>query len=594
MLHRRLLRLATAAAGPVLVCAALGLLLSAASLAQAIALARALGHLFAGGDGTDAAIGALAWAAAFMVVRAALLRLDAPLRARCGAEVRARLRDRLVARLGELGPAYAAGARAGRVQNTLVAGVEGLDAYYTRYLPQLLVVATAPAAIVGWLATVHAPGAAVLACAVAIAVVVPRFWDATLLRRGRARWAGMSRLSAEYLEATQAIPTLRVLGAGRRVGARLAERADRLYRDTMAQLRVSLVESGISALAVHGGTAATLAVVAGAALNGGLTPGDAFLFLLCARESFRPLTDLSAAWHAGYLGLTAVDEIEDLFAAVPAVTDRGERRPPPCQPPPDVRFEGVTFTHPGGSAHPALDSATLRCPPGALIGVVGASGAGKSTLADLLARHHDPDAGRVLLAGHPLPEYRLADLRATVTVVHQEPHLFHASVADNIRLARPDATDEQVRRAAGLAGADAFIGRLPSGYRTVLGERGSTLSGGQRQRIALARAFLGTAPVLVLDEATSHLDRETERAVTEALTSAPELAWRTRLVIAHRLDTVRHADLIAVLDRGRVVESGDHEHLMRRDGAYRALVHRQRGPGPSAERADPPRPEAHR
>ncbi|UED87968.1 ABC transporter ATP-binding protein/permease [Streptomyces profundus] len=576
MLHRRLLVLAGSAVRPVALCALLGLLVSAASLAQAVALARALAHLFPGGGGAGEAGAALVTAVGCMVVRAALLRLDAPLRARCGAEIRARLRDRLVARLGELGPAHAAGARAGEVQHTLVTGVEGLDAYYTRYLPQLLVVAVVPAAIVGWLATVHLPGALALGGALALAVVLPRFWDATLLRRGRERWAGWGRLGADYLEATQALPTLRVLGAGERVGARLAARGDHLYRTTMAQLRVSLVEHGISALALHGGTAVTLTLVAGAALAGDLPATGAFLFLLCGRECFRPLGDLSAAWHAGYQGLTAVDGIEELLDATPTVADTGTRPAPDGVP--EIRFEDVHFAHPDGSRHPALAGATLCCPAGALVGVVGASGAGKSTLAALLARHHDPDAGSVLLGGHPLPEYRLADLRATVTLVHQEPWLFHASVADNIRLARPEASDAQVCAASRQAGAHAFVSALPAGYATVLGERGGTLSGGQRQRVALARAFLSTAPVLVLDEATSHLDPETESAVLLALATAPELAGRTRVVIAHRLATVRHADVIAVLERGRVVECGPHDELIGRPGgAYRALVRRQRG-----------------
>ncbi|MGK5531162.1 ABC transporter ATP-binding protein/permease [Streptomyces sp. URMC 129] len=577
MLHGRLLRLAGAVTLPVLAGALMSLGVAAASVGHAVAVAHALGHLFSGAG--DAAVTALVWAAAFLVLRAALLGLAEPLRVRCGIAVRVRLRDRLVARLGELGPAYAAGSRAGRVQATLVSGVEGLDAYYSRYLPQLLVVLIVPPAVVAWLCTLSVPAAAVLAGAVAVAVIVPRFWDATLLRRGRDRWAGLTRLSADYLEATQAIPTLRVLGAGERVGGRLARQGRRLYRATMAQLRTSLVEGGLSALAVHAGTAATLVVVSRSALTGTAPPAHAFLFLLGARECFRPLADLSSAWHAGYLGLTAVDGIDELLTAAPRVRDTGTRPLPTggARPEgPEIRFDRVTYAHPGapGAARPALDCLTLRCPPGGLLGIVGPSGAGKSTLARLLQRLDDPDDGRVLLAGHPLPGYSLAALRAAVAVVHQDPYLFHASVADNLRLARPDATDEELRHAARLAQAHAFITALPRGYDTVLGERGSSLSGGQRQRLALARAFVTTAPVLVLDEATSHLDAPTERAITRALTT--ELADRTRVVIAHRLGAVRDADVIAVIADGRVAETGSHDQLMARpSGLYRALVRRQ-------------------
>ncbi|ONK11100.1 ABC transporter ATP-binding protein [Streptomyces sp. MP131-18] len=585
MIHGRLLRLAGALAAPVLLCALVSLCLSAASLGQAYALARALADLF--GDDPRAAARALLWASACTVLRAALIWLAEVTRARCGIAIRTRLRDHLVARLGELGPAYAAGARAGAVQTTLVAGVEGLDAYYSRYLPQLLVTLIVPAAVVAWLFGVSAPAATVLGCAVAAAVLVPRFWDATLLRRGRARWAGLTRLSADYLEAVQAVPTLRALGAGRHIGDRLASQAQSLYRSTMVQLRTSLVENGITALAIHGGTAATLIVVAAAAASGSTPPADAFLFLLCARECFRPLNDLSSAWHAGYLGLTAADGIEELLTATPRVADTGKDTVSAGAP--EVRFDRVAFTYPQARAHPgcgaggrSLESVSLACPPGGLLGIVGPSGAGKSTLAHLLQRHDDPDEGRVLLAGRPLPHYRLASLRASLAVVHQDPYLFHATVADNLRLARPDADEAEVVRAARLAQAHAFVSALPAGYDTVIGERGSSLSGGQAQRLALARAFLTTAPVLVLDEATSHLDVPTERAIVRAL--ATELADRTRLVIAHRLSAVRDADLIAVVAGGRVTETGTHDELMRLPGGtYRALARHQGGTGSGTE-----------
>jgi ABC-type transport system involved in cytochrome bd biosynthesis fused ATPase/permease subunit len=576
VLHRRLVQLAGAVTAPVLACALLSLAITAGYLGQAIATAHALALLFGGERG--AAAEALLWALCWALLRTVLIAVAEPLRVRCGIAVRTRLRDRLVARLGELGPAHAAGARAGRVQTTLVGGVEGLDAYYSRYLPQLLVGLTVPAGIVGWLATVHLPAALVLGGAVAVAVLVPRLWDATLLRRGRERWSQLTRLGADYLEATQAIPTLRILGAGQRTGDRLDRQAQRLYRTTMAQLRTSLVEGGISALAIHGGTALTVVVVSAAALSGSAPPAQVFVFLLCARECFRPLSDLSAAWHAGYLGLTAVDGIEELLSAEPAVPDRGTRPVPPAGAH-RLRFDRVSFRHPGPAgapARPALAELTLDCPPGTLLGVIGPSGAGKSTLAQLLLRHADPDSGRILLGGHPLPGYPLAALRGQIAAVHQDPYLFHASIADNLRLARPDATDRQLRRAAELACADGFIEALPHGYDTVIGERGDSLSGGQRQRLALARAFVTDAPVLLLDEATSHLDGPTERVIASHLATAPELAGRTRIVIAHRLTAVQGADLVAVLRAGRLVEAGPPAELLRDPaGAYRALLERQ-------------------
>ncbi|WP_199521335.1 ABC transporter ATP-binding protein [Jiangella anatolica] len=202
--------------------------------------------------------------------------------------------------------------------------------------------------------------------------------------------------------------------------------------------------------------------------------------------------------------------------------------------------------------------------------MVGASGAGKSTLAMLLLRFADPDAGRVLIGGHDLRTLPTATVRAQLSVVWQDTYLFSGTVAENIAIARPGATEADVRRAAEAAGVAGFIDELPDGYATTVGERGALLSGGQRQRIAIARAMLKDAPVLVLDEATSSVDAAAEAGVQAALAAAAQ--GRTTLVIAHRLSTVQDADRIVVLDQGAIVETGTHAGLLARDGRYAALV----------------------
>ncbi|MFI7439446.1 ABC transporter ATP-binding protein/permease [Nonomuraea indica] len=560
MVHRRLLQLAGDVRTPVAACAGVGLAVSAAYVSQALLLAAALSELVAGRY--DAAVVLLAWAFAVIAARGLLLWARESVAAWAGALIRARLRDRLVARLGALGPAHLTGARTGRVQTTLVDGVEGLDAYFSRYLPQVVVTCCVPLALVGWLFTVHAPAAAVLAAAVGGVLVVPRFWDATLLRRGRARWAAFAELAADYLEALQGMATLRAFGAVGRVGAKLATRARELYLTTMGQLRISLVESGVSAFFVQAGTAGAVLAVAAA-------PGDAwsaFAVLVVAVECFRPVRGLSDSWHAGYLGLTAADGLEELLSARPAVRDGGTGTAFPARP--EIRFDGVTFTYPG-AGRPAVRDVSFTVPAGETVAVVGPSGAGKSTLAALLQRHHDPDAGVISVGGRPLGELTLATLRAGIAVVAQDTYLFHGTVADNLRLARPDASDADLERAARLAHAHDFVAALPQGYATPLGERGATLSGGQRQRLAIARALLADAPVLLLDEATSHVDPRTEEALARLRRG------RTCLLVAHRLAVVRDVSRIVVLDGGAVIESGDHATLTAAAGAYHRLLSAQ-------------------
>jgi ATP-binding cassette, subfamily B, bacterial len=234
----------------------------------------------------------------------------------------------------------------------------------------------------------------------------------------------------------------------------------------------------------------------------------------------------------------------------------------------EIRLEGVRFGHEG--EHAVLDGLDLHVPPGESVALVGATGSGKSTVAGLLARLYDPDHGTVRLDGHDVRELRLEDVRRAVALVFEETFLFTDTVRENIRFGRPEAGDDEVERAAELAGATQFIADLPDGYETVLGERGFSLSGGQRQRIAIARAILADPAVLVLDDATSAVDATKEHEIRAALTTV--MAGRTTLVIAHRPATIALADRVAVLDGGRIVDEGTHAELLRGSPHYRALL----------------------
>jgi ATP-binding cassette subfamily B protein len=281
--------------------------------------------------------------------------------------------------------------------------------------------------------------------------------------------------------------------------------------------------------------------------------------------------------------LTDAAQFTELLLDPPSVTD--PVAPEPFRPAHfGVELRDVDFRYSPGQPL-LLEKFSLRIPPGARVGLVGRSGGGKTTLTRLLLRFVDVESGTILLGGQPIDRVRQADLRTVIAYVPQDPAMFHRSIADNIRTGRPGASDDEVRRAARLAHAAEFVEALPSGYGTLVGERGVKLSGGQRQRIAIARAILKDAPILILDEATSSLDSESEALIQDALWTL--LETRTAIVIAHRLSTVRRMDELIILDAGRIVERGGHDQLLSKGGVYASLwAHQSGGFLPTMEPAD--------
>ena len=368
------------------------------------------------------------------------------------------------------------------------------------------------------------------------------------------------------------ILTIKSYGAEAWSSRRLGERSDAYRISNRRAIRLSSAFVPLIRFAILFAFLAILVIGGLQAWRGALALGTYSFLVFITQRLLWPLTGLGRTLDDWQRAMASTQRVLDLLDTPIAIA--GGSRPLPLESVRgEVRFEAVRFSYTGRA--PLLVDFDLTVPAGSSLGIVGATGSGKSTLVKLLLRLYSLQAGRILLDDQPIETLRLEDLRRAIGLVSQESFLFQGSVAENIAYGSFMANRPAIERAAQLAEAAAFIEELPMGYDTIVGERGQRLSGGQRQRIALARAILKDPPVLILDEATAAVDNETEAAIQRSLDRFT--CGRTTLVIAHRLSTVRHADRIVVLDRGRLVESGRHETLLHRGGPYESLWRVQAG-----------------
>jgi thiol reductant ABC exporter CydD subunit len=499
--------------------------------------------------------GELGWLAGVLLTRA-LVNGAFELSGRWGAvRVMSELRGRLIRRILLQSPEQRPDAgRTGELAGTAVQGIDALEGYFAGYLPQLVLAAVVPVAVIGWVITVDPITAGILALTVPLLIVFMVLIGKGARAQAQRRWQALALLGAHFLDVVQGLATLRAYGREDAQEQTLAEVGERYRSETMATLRTAFLSAFVLELCAMIGTALVAATIGVQLVSGTLGLQAGLTVLLLAPEMYGPLRQVGQQFHASTDASTASDAIFQALDSTPAITRASRPRSPvnPAEGP--IQFHAVSYEYPG-RAGSALSRVELRLEPGRVTALLGQSGAGKSTLARLLMRLADPTEGRITCAGVNLRDLDPEAWRGQIAWVPQRPTLFTGTIAQNIALCDPAATRTEVEQAAHAAHAEQFIRQLPQGFQTPVGEGARRLSAGQAQRVALARAFLADRPLLLLDEPTAHLDDESAQTVSETIRDLAH--GRTTLLIVHHPLLTELADHLHFVQDGQLAATPD-------------------------------------
>ena len=551
-LDPRLLRYSAAARGYLTATVALGLATTGLILLQAGLLA----HLLASAaTGTTAAMlaGTLGLLLAVLLTRAAASYGGEASALRAAAAVKSQLRRRLTDHTLRLGPSWLAGRQPGQIATLATRGLDGLDTYFSRYLPQLILACLVPVAVLIRVGLADWLSGLIIAATLPLIPVFAILIGLHTKQVTQRQWRLLARLGGHFLDVVEGLPTLKLFGRAKPQEKVIGKVTNDYRATTMSALRVAFLSGFVLELTAALATALVAVEVGLRLLNGHMSYQSALLVLLLTPEAYLPLRAVGAQFHASTEGAAAAADVFEILGT-PQPGHAPARQPYPAGHRVDlrsdiIRLTGVTLAYPGRD-RPALDQVCLSIRPGERITLTGPSGAGKSSLLGLLLRFTEPTGGHIDVAGTDLASIPLAEWRSQVSWIPQHPHLFATSVAGNIALGAPAASRADIERAAQAAGAAEFIGNLPQGYDTELGERGLTLSSGQRQQIALARAFLRDAPLLLLDEPTAHLDAVSAAQVAAVVSTL--MAGRTVIQVTHGQDWAGGTGPVLILDQGRL------------------------------------------
>lgn len=549
--------------------AALQLVALLAQLGLLILIAQIVDAVFLGGQGWREQLGRLGFAFGLVALRALALGLSELLLQRSANLVKATLRQKLSSHLLQLGPRFSASQQSGSLIHVLGEHIEALDDYIGQFMPAKLLAGLGPLIVLLAVLWIDPLSSLVLLFAGPILVILLALIGQKTRVLTDKRFEELRWMSAYFLDMLRGLTTLKLFGRSREQAAQIAEIGLRYSHTTMDVLRTAFQTSLVLEWGATAATALVAIEVSWRMIAGWMPFEQAFMVLLIAPEFFAPLRLLAQRYHAGTAGSSAHREITALLEQPAPQAQHSDGLVKQAPQRFTISFEAVRLRG-RDPARPTLADLSFTIPHGKLSALVGATGAGKSSILGLLLGFMPADCGMIRVDGRALTDFDLQAWRSWISYVPQHPHLFAGSVAENIALGKPNASQAEIEAAAKAACIHDFILSLPQGYASLLGENGARLSGGQRQRIALARAFLRDAPLLLLDEPTAHLDAQLEARIMANLRARTE--GKTVLLVTHRLQSAASADQIIVLDRGRLLGQGTHQQLLEQLAYYRQLV----------------------
>ncbi len=545
---------------------------------QAHRLSSLVNGVFMAGQSRQAVAAIFGLLGLIILFRAVIAALNGSAAGMLAAGIKRHLRLLLLEKIERLGPSFTSGEATGELTTTTLQGVDSLDAYFSQYLPQILVAALLPTLILLVVFPIDAITGLIF---LVTAPLIPFFmWliGKASENETRRQWLALSRLGSYFLDTLQGITTLKALGQSKARTQQVREVSDAYRETTLRVLRITFLSALTLEMLATISTAVVAVEIGLRLLAAKIAFEQAFFILLLAPEFYLPLRALGARFHAGMSGVSAAKRIYEVLDTPEPDQNIGIKEQESFILPQSfkIRFSDVSFAY-ADRDQDSLKGMNLTLESGKLHGLIGASGCGKSTLMQLLLRFIEPTAGRIFVDGNELNSIHLEDWRRQISWVPQKPGLLSASILENIRLARPDASLREVQAAAERAQLHQLVMSLPKGYDTPLYEQAGGVSSGQAQRIALARAFLKDAPILLLDEPAAHLDIELERELNHAIEDL--IVGRTVLMIAHRLSTIMHCDQLILLDCGSLSAAGTPSELLRTSLLYRTAFAERGGRG---------------